>query len=161
MSLLSFAILVIPLTLTIPCVNSDDTSALRNTLSLLCSSNNNEGKFSSCCSISLNGASVTLNDEGCLSKYFTADDTESSLIELFVFHSSYPSPFHFCFILFSFNSHFEDAGLTTLPSNCFSSLTNLNTLSPHALTTLLLHFPHLSSSSSLFQQHQITSTRTL
>ena len=103
MSLLSFLILVIPLTFTIPCVNSDDTSALRNTLSLLCSSNNNAGEFSSCCSASLNGASVTLNDGGCLSSYFVADKTKSSLIELFIFHSScHFSPF--IFASFSFHS---------------------------------------------------------
>ncbi len=104
MSLLSFLILAIPLTFTIPCVNSDDTSALRNTLSLLCSSNNNAGEFSSCCSVSLNGASVTLNDEGCFSSYFVADDnTKSSLTGLFIFHSSfYFTPF--IFASFSFHS---------------------------------------------------------
>ena len=104
MSLLSFLILIIPLTFTIPCVNSDDTSALRNTLSLLCSSNNNAGEFSSCCSASLNGASVILKSKGCFSEYFTADEeTQSSLTELFAFHSSFHSS-SFIFASFSFHS---------------------------------------------------------
>ena len=103
MSFLSFLVLVIPLTFTIPCVNSDDTSALRNTLSLLCSSNNNAGDFSSCCSASLNGASVTLDDGGCFSSYFETDDTESSLTGLFIFYSSFHSS-PFIFASFSFHS---------------------------------------------------------
>ena len=103
MSLLSFLILIIPLTFNIPCVNSDDTSALRNTLFLLCSSNNNEGEFSSCCSASLNGASVILNDKGCFSSYFVTDSTESSLTGLFIFHSSFHSS-PFIFASFSFHS---------------------------------------------------------
>ena len=85
MSFLSFVLLGLSLTFTIPCVNSDDTDALRNTLSLLCLANKNSGDFSSCCAASLNGASVTLKNGGCFEIYFEADKTKSSLIELFAF----------------------------------------------------------------------------
>ena len=92
MSFLSFVLLVLSLTFTIPCVNSDDTDALRHTLSLLCSANKNSGAFSSCCAASLNGASVTLEDGGCFELFFQADQTKSSLIELFVL-TAFLSPF--------------------------------------------------------------------
>ena len=66
-------------------VSGDDTQALRDTISSLCSLNK-VGKFASCCGSYDNGASITLEDStarDCFI-YSLGSTTESDLTFLFV-----------------------------------------------------------------------------
>ena len=74
-------------------VSGDDTQALRDTISNLCSLNK-VGQFASCCGSYDNGASITLEDNPARSCFISglASTTGSVLTELFVFL------FHFCFV---------------------------------------------------------------
>ena len=126
-------------------VSGDDTQALRDTISSLCSLNS-VGKFASCCVSYDNGASLTL-------KYSTAracfiynltSTTGSVLTSLFVIC--------FIFVLFllfddchSFSSFFifrsfQARELRVLGKDVFSSLTNLKSLFPLLLTLSSIHF---------------------
>ena len=66
-------------------VSGDDTQALRDTISSLCSLNK-VGKFASCCKSYENGASVTLENSQVRSCFISglASTTESGLTYLFV-----------------------------------------------------------------------------
>ena len=114
-------------------VEGDDTQALRDTISSLCSLNS-VGKFASCCVSYDNGASLTLESSTSSTCfiYGLTSTTGSVLTSLFVIC--------FIFVLFlffdgchSFSSFFifrsfGYRGLRVLKKNVFSSLTNLNSL---------------------------------
>ena len=74
-------------------VSGDDTQALRDTISSLCSLNK-VGQFASCCGSYDNGASITLEDSPARSCfiYYLESTTGSVLTSLFVFC------FFFCFV---------------------------------------------------------------
>ena len=74
-------------------VCGDDTQALRDTISSLCSLNK-VGKFASCCGKYDNGATITLEDTPARLCFISGlgSTTESVLTSLFVIY------FHFCFV---------------------------------------------------------------
>ena len=126
-------------------VEGDDTQALRDTISSLCSLNS-VGKFASCCVSYDNGASLTLASSTVRSCfiYDLASTTGSVLTSLFVIC--------FIFVLFllfddchSFSSFFifrsfQSKGLRVLGKDVFSSLTNLKFIFPLLLTLSSIHF---------------------
>ena len=140
-------------------VEGDDTQALRDTISSLCSLNS-VGKFASCCVSYDNGAFLTLESSttrACFI-YSLKSTTGSVLTSLFVIC--------FIFVLFllddchSFSSFFifrsfDSRGLCVLGKDVFSSLTNLKSLpsSSHSLLhsflpsllSIILEFPKQQS----------------
>ena len=131
-------------------VEGDDTQALRDTISSLCSLNS-VGEFASCCVSYDNGASLTLASStarGCFISGLTLT-SGSVLTSLFVIC------FIFVFFLLfddchSFSSFFifrsfESRELYVLGKDVFSSLTNLKSLFFLLLTLLHSFLPSLLS----------------
>ena len=126
-------------------VEGDDTQALRDTISSLCSLNS-VGQFASCCVSYDNGASLTLESSPARSCFVSGlgSTTGSVLTSLFVIC--------FIFVLFllfddyhSFSSFsnsggFLSKGLCVLGKDVFSSLTNLQSLFSLLLTLSSIHF---------------------
>ena len=131
-------------------VSGDDTQALRDTISSLCSLNK-VGQFASCCGSYDNGASITLEYSpvrSCFISYL-GSITGSVLTSLFVIC--------FIFVLFllfddchSFSSFFifrdfQSRGLGVLGKDVFSNLTNLQSLFPSSHSLLHSFLPSLLS----------------
>ena len=74
-------------------VCGDDTQALRDTVSSLCSLNK-VGEFASCCGIYDNGASITLEDTPARSCFIASLESTTGS----VFDASVCDLFHFCFV---------------------------------------------------------------
>ena len=126
-------------------VEGDDTQALRDTISSLCSLNS-VGQFSMCCVSYDNGASLTLASSTVSSGFIASlkSTTGSVLTSLFVIC--------FIFVLFllfddchSFSSFFifrsfQPRELRVLGKGVFSSLTNLQSFFPLLLVLSSIHF---------------------
>ena len=126
-------------------VSGDDTQALRDTISSLCSLNK-VGKFASCCGSYDNGASITLaysTARSCFI-YGLTSTTGSVLTSLFVICFIFVLFLLFddchCFSSFFIFRSFESRGLSVLGKDVFSSLTNLNSLFSLLLTLSSIHF---------------------
>ena len=130
-------------------VSGDDTQALRDTISSLCSLNR-VGWFASCCKSYNNGASITLEYSTVRSCFISGlgSTTGSVLSSLFVICFIFVLFLLFddchCFSSFFFFSGFNSKQLSVLGKDVFSSLTNLNSLLPFLL------FPQFISSFTPF-----------
>ena len=134
-------------TSTFLCVCGDDTQALRNTLSSLCSINSG-GEFGSCCKTH-NPGSVNIKEKNtweCFARDIGSSDdlnvTSLFVFVVFLFH------FHPYFHTLLFRN-FTSIGLTLLADNIFSGLTNLLNL------PFLLFYVLYSWCSSLFLSSQL------
>ena len=119
------SVIMMVLLVAVLCVLGDDTQALRDTLSSLCSLNQN-GAFGSCCeSHDIN--SVTLDSSETWNCFLSSlSSTSNSITYLFVIHM----------IIYDLHisRSFGNKGLSTLENGVFSSLTNLKSLFiPHFL----------------------------
>ena len=125
-------------------VSGDDTQALRDTISSLCSLNK-VGEFASCCVSYNNGASITLASSPARSCfiYGLTSITGSVLISLFVICFIFVLFLLFddchCFSPFFIFRNFQSRGLSVLGKDIFSSLTNLQSF-------FFLHIDHSISS---------------
>ena len=126
-------------------VSGDDTQALRDTISSLCSLNK-VGKFASCCGSYDNGASITLaysSARACFI-YNLRSATGSVLTSLFVICFIFVLFLLFddcrCFSSFFIFRSFQFRGLSVLGKGVFSSLTNLNSLLSLLLILSSIHF---------------------
>ena len=114
-------------------VCGDDTQALRNTISSLCSLNK-VGQFASCCGKYNNGATVTLASSPARNCFISslASTTGSVLSSLFVICFIFVLFLLFddchCFSSFFIFRSFWDRGLSVLGKDVFSNLTNLQSL---------------------------------
>ena len=108
--MLSTPVIVGVIVLMMIVVSGDDTQALRDTISSLCSLNK-VGQFSSCCGSYDNGATITLKDTPAKSCFISGlgSTTGSVLSSLFVIC--------FIFVLFLFISHFQ--GFSIKRNFCF------------------------------------------
>ena len=143
-------------------VSGDDTQALRDTISSLCSLNS-VGEFASCCVSYDNGASLTLASSTVRACFISslASTTGSVLTYLFVIC--------FIFVLFllfddchSFSSFFifrsfQYKGLGVLGKDVFSSLTNLNSLFPFFSLSSIHFFLHSFPSFLSFFNNRLAS----
>ena len=126
-------------------VCGDDTQALRDTVSSLCSLNK-VGHFASCCGSYDNGASITLEDTPARSCFINslASTSGSVLTSLFVICFIFVLFLLFddchCFSSFSIFRDFQKRGLSVLGKDVFSSLTNLQYLFSLLLTLSSIHF---------------------
>ena len=126
-------------------VFGDDTQALRDTISSLCSLNK-VGQFASCCGSYNNGASITLEDSDDRDCFFfgLGSTTGSVLKYLFVICFIFVLFLLFddchCFSSFFTFRSFDNRGLSVLGKDVFSSLTNLQSLFPLLLTLSSIHF---------------------
>ena len=141
----SYFVLFLVIVLMMIVVSGDDTQALRDTISSLCSLNS-VGKFASCCVSYDNGANITLEYSADTTCFIASlgSTTGSVLTSLFVIC--------FIFVLFllfddchSFSSFFifrdfESRGLGVLGKDVFSSLTNLQFFFFLLLTLSSIHF---------------------
>ena len=125
-------------------VCGDDTQALRDTISSLCSLNK-VGQFASCCVSYDNGATITLEDSparDCFI-YDLKSTTGSVLNSLFVICFIFVLFLLFddchCFSSFFIFRSFQSRGLSILGRSVFSSLTNLQSLFS-LLTLSSIHF---------------------
>ena len=126
-------------------VSGDDTQALRDTISSLCSLNK-VGQFASCCGSYDNGASITLASSSARACfiYSLASTTGSVLSSLFVICFIFVLFLLFddchCFSSFFISRSFSYKGLSVLGKNVFSSLTNLQSLFSSSSHSLLHSF---------------------
>ena len=126
-------------------VCGDDTQALRDTISSLCSLNK-VGQFASCCGSYDNGASITLEDSPARSCFISSlgSTTGSVLTSLFVICFIFVLFLLFddchCFSSFFIFRSFQSRGLSVLGKDVFSSLTNLQSLFSLLLTLSSIHF---------------------
>ena len=126
-------------------VCGDDTQALRDTISSLCSLNK-VGQFASCCGSYDNGASITLEDSPARSCFILglASSTGSVLTSLFVICFIFVLFLLFddchCFSSFFIFRSFDSRGLSVLGKDVFSSLTNLQSLFSLLLILSSIHF---------------------
>ena len=126
-------------------VCGDDTQALRDTISSLCSLNK-VGKFASCCRSYDNGATITLKSSPARSCFIFAlsSTTGSVLNSLFVICFIFVLFLLFddchCFSSFFIFRSFNERGLSVLGKDVFSSLTNLQALFSLLLTLSSIHF---------------------
>ena len=126
-------------------VCGDDTQALRDTISSLCSLNK-VGQFSNCCKTYKNGVDITLESSKARSCfiYGLASTTGSVLTSLFVICFIFVLFLLFddchCFSSFFFFRSFQLRGLSVLGKDVFSSLTNLQSLFSLLLTLSSIHF---------------------
>ena len=126
-------------------VSGDDTQALRDTISSLCSLNK-VGQFASCCGSYENGASITLASSTakiCFI-YNLRSTTGSVLTYLFVICFIFVLFLLFddchCFSSFFIFRSFHSRGLSVLGKDAFSNLTDLNSLFSLLLTLSSIHF---------------------
>ena len=126
-------------------VCGDDTQALRDTISSLCSLNK-VGQFASCCGSYDNGASLILEDSTARSCFFynLESTTGSVLTSLFVICFIFVLFLLFddchCFSSFFIFRSFYSRGLCVLGKDVFSSLSNLSSLFFLLLTLSSIHF---------------------
>ena len=126
-------------------VSGDDTQALRDTISSLCSLNN-KNYFASCCGSYDNGASITLEDSPARSCFIDnlGSATGSVLTSLFVICFIFVLFLLFddchCFSSFFIFRSFRSRGLSVLGKDVFSSLTNLQSLFSLLLNLSPIHF---------------------
>ena len=126
-------------------VSGDDTQALRDTISSLCSLNK-VGQFASCCGSYENGASITLENSPARNCFISGlgSTTGSVLTQLFVICFIFVLFLLFddchCFSSFFIFRSFRSRGLSVLGKDVFSSLTNLNSLFSLLLTLSSIHF---------------------
>ena len=136
-------------------VSGDDTQALRDTISSLCSLNK-VGQFASCCGSYYNGAYITLEYSPARDCFISglASTTGSVLIDLFVICFIFVLFLLFddchCFSSFFFFRSFYKRELSVLGKDVFSSLTNLESLFSLLLTLSSIHFFLHSFPSFLF-----------
>ena len=126
-------------------VSGDDTQALRDTISSLCSLNK-VGKFASCCGSYDNGASITLEYSSARDCFISSlgSTTGSVLTGLFVICFIFVLFLLFddchCFSSFFIFRSFRERGLSVLGKDVFSSLKNLQSLFSLLLTLSFIHF---------------------
>ena len=134
---------VIALIMIVVC--GDDTQALRDTISSLCSLNK-VGRFASCCGSYDNGAFITLEDSTARTCFIhgLTSTTGSVVTSLFVICFIFVLFLLFddchCFSSFFIFRRFEYRELSVLGKDVFSSLTNLNFLFSLLLTPSSIHF---------------------
>ena len=142
--MLSTPVIVGVIVLVVIVVSGDDTPALRDTVSSLCSLNK-VGQFASCCGSYNNGISITLASSPGRNCFFAGlrSTTGSTVISLLVICFSFVL-FLFddchCFSSFFFFRSFVYREVTVLGKNVFSNLTNLQTLFSLLLTLSSIHF---------------------
>ena len=153
--MLSTPVIVGVIVLMMIVVSGDDTQALRDTISSLCSLNK-VGQFASCCGSYDNGASITLKDSTARSCFISnlKSTTGSVVTYLFVICFIFVLFLLFddchCFSLFIFRNFYKKE-LFHLGKSVFSSLTNLQSL-------LSVHFfLHSFSFSGEFDFNNLTS----
>ena len=146
-------------------VEGDDTQALRDTISSLCSLNS-VGQFASCCVSYDNGASLTLEYSEVRECFIwgLTSTTGSVLTSLFVICFIFVLFLLFddchCFSSFFFFRSFQSRGLRDLGKDVFSSLTNLQSLFPLLLTLSSIHFfLHSFPSSWSFSSNSLASIK--
>ena len=114
-------------------VSGNDTPALRDTISSLCSLNK-VGQFASCCGSYRNGASITLASSPARNCFISGLKTaEGSVVTslfviCFIFVLFLLFDDCYCFSSFFIFRSFESRGLSALGKDVFSNLTNLNSL---------------------------------
>ena len=146
-------------------VCGDDTQALRDTISSLCSLNK-VGQFASCCGSYDNGASITLENSPARARFIAGlgSTTGSVLTSLFVICFIFVLFLLFddchCFSSFFIFRDFYSRGLSVLGKDVFSSLTNLKSLFPLLLTPSSIHFfLHSFPSFWSFQSNSLVSAK--
>ena len=145
-------------------VSGDDTQALRDTISSLCSLNK-VGEFASCCGSYNNGASITLEDSQTRYCFVStlASTTGSVLTSLFVICFIFVLFLLFddchCFSSFFFFRSFKSRGLSVLGIDVFSSLTILQVLFSLPFISFFTPFHHFGvlKTTVLFQLNLVLS----